>query len=386
MTGPSVKKRIFCVDLLRGLDIFYLLVIHYAFLEPGVFEVWPLRSTAAKAFWLHSVSAFAAPGQVPTGFGILDFTQPLFIFVTGVSASLAFRKFLTEEGRVDLSAFWKRLAQRMLMLWACGSLIRGLLTFRLFTGPDSSPSFVFYSDTLHTIAVAYCAASVGLLLRSAWKRLILGLGLIAVAAVVMTCCGDYSQHGNAARLFEEFVYGKIGGHAKDFCYLLTTLSWAGMGILASLAGDVVKGALAPWTKVKVLIAAGAVSLATGWVLSVWIPPIRYIYTVSFVFLTQGGALLLLAVLYALTDILSIRRGTGLLILFGQCSLAAWMMMNFFGGALTAAAERFVVGVPGLLGTNAYQPLFIGAARMAVLVALVWAWRRFRCGVRGCKGG
>ena len=154
MTGPSVKKRIFCVDLLRGLDIFYLLVIHYAFLEPGVFEVWPLRSTAAKAFWLHSVSAFAAPGQAPTGFGILDFTQPLFIFVTGVSASLAFRKFLTDGGRVDLSAFWKRLAQRMLMLWVCGSLIRGLLTFRLFTGPDSAMNFVFYSDTLHTIAVA----------------------------------------------------------------------------------------------------------------------------------------------------------------------------------------------------------------------------------------
>ena len=159
-----------------------------------------------------------------------------------------------------------------------------------------------------------------------------------------------------------------------------------MGILASLAGDVVKGALAPWTKVKVLIAAGVVSLATGWVLSVWIPPIRYVYTVSFVFLTQGGALLLLAALYALTDILNVRRGTGILILFGQCSLAAWMMMNFSGGSLTAVAERFVVGVPGLLGTNAYQPLFIGAARMAVLVALVWAWRQFRCGVRGGKVG
>ena len=74
-----MKKRIFCVDLLRGLDIFYLLVIHYAFLAPGVFSVWPLESTAAKAFWLHSVSAFAAPGQVPTGFGLLDFTQPLFV-------------------------------------------------------------------------------------------------------------------------------------------------------------------------------------------------------------------------------------------------------------------------------------------------------------------
>ena len=125
--------------------------------------------------------------------------------------------------------------------------------------------------------------------------------------------------------------------------------------------------------------AGAVSLAAGWVLSFWIPPIRYIYTVSFVFLTQGLALILLAALYALTDIWNVRRGTGLLILFGQCSLAAWMMMTFFGSSLTVAAERFVVGVPELIGTKDFQPLFVGVARMVILVTLVWMWRRYRRG-------
>ena len=377
-------KRIFCVDLLRGLDIFYLVVIHYAFLAPGVFKVWPLKSTAAKVFWLHSVTAFAAPGQVPTGFGLLDFTQALFIFVTGVSASLAFRKFQRPDGGVDLAAFWKRLAQRTLMLWTFGSLIRGLLTFKLFSGPDSALSFVFYSDTLHTIAVAYCAASIGLLLRRKLARLLVALGLIASAAVIMACCGDYSQHGNAARLFEEFVYGKIGGHAKDFCYLLTTLTWAGMGILASLAGDVVKGSLAPWTKVKALSLAGVACIALGWMLSVWIPPIRYIYTVSFVFLTQGGALLLLAALYALTDIANVRRGTGLFILFGQCSLVSWMLINYFGKSLTVAAERFVMGVPELIGTKDYQLVFVGIVRMVLIITLVWMWRMFcqsgRCAI------
>ncbi len=373
---PS-NKRIFCVDLLRGLDIFYLVVIHYAFLSPGVFRVWPLESTCAKAFWLHSLSAFAVPGQVTTGFGLLDFTQALFIFVTGVSASLAFRKFVGADGLVDAHAFWKRLAQRTLMLWACGSLIRGVLTFKLFTGSDAAPSFVFYSDTLHTIAVAYCAASIGLLMRRWWARLAVALGLIAVAAAIMACCGDYSQHGNAARLFEDFVYGKLGGRAKDFCYLLTTITWAGMGILASLAGDVVKGTLAPWSKVRILSAAGLACFALGWTLSIWIPPIRYIYTVSFVFMTQGMAMIILAALYAFTDIANVRRGTWLFILLGQCSLAAWMLINFFGRSLTAAAERFVVGVPNLIGTSAYQPLFVGAMRMVLIVVFVWMWRQLR---------
>ena len=39
-----MKKRIFCLDLLRGLDIFYLLAIHYILLCGGFFRVWPLKS------------------------------------------------------------------------------------------------------------------------------------------------------------------------------------------------------------------------------------------------------------------------------------------------------------------------------------------------------
>jgi hypothetical protein len=35
----SKPQRIFCVDFLRGLDIFYLAAIHYALLSPGVFRV-----------------------------------------------------------------------------------------------------------------------------------------------------------------------------------------------------------------------------------------------------------------------------------------------------------------------------------------------------------
>lgn len=370
------NRRIFCVDLLRGLDIFYLLVISSGLLMPGIFKVWPLKSEAALAFWRHSLSAFAAPGHVPSGFGLLDFTQPLFIFVTGVSASLAMRRFVTPQG-VDASAFWGRLLRRTLMLWTFGSLIRGVLSFKLFTGSGSSISFCLYSDTLHTIAVAYFAASVALLLRAPLLRLALGLALIGGMAVVLALFGDYTQHGNAARLFEEAVYSRLGGRAKDFCYLLTTFTWAGMGILASLAGDVLKGESSPWMKVRTLSTAGLVSCIIGWTLSIWIPSIRYIYTVSFVFQTMGLSTFLLSGLYMLTDIWNVRRGTGLLVLFGQCSLAAWMAVHFFGGALGSAADRLTVGVSTLLGGDTYKPLVVSVVRVAILIWVVWAWRRLR---------
>jgi len=367
-------NRLFCVDLLRGMDIFYLLVVWSGLIANGLFAVWPVADPAARVFWFHELTAFEAPGRASTGFGLLDFTQPLFVFVTGVSASLAMRKFVTESG-VDLKGFWTRLLKRTLMLWALGSLIRDVLSFKLFTG--RTPDFCLYSDTLHTIAVAYFAASVGLLLRR-WKlRLAVGLLLVAVPAAVLALCGDYTQHGNAARLVEEAVFSRLGGKAKDFCYLLTTFTWAGMGILASLAGDVLKGALPPWSKAKLLAAAGVAAFVVGRILAIWIPPIRFIYTASFVFETLGISTLLLAALYVLTDIWNVRRGTGLLILFGQCSLAAWMLHNFFGGALNAAAERFVGGLPTLLGSAKYQPIFFCLVRTAIFIWAVWTWSRLR---------
>ena len=85
----------------------------------------------------------------------------------------------------------------------------------------------------------------------------------------------------------------------------------------------------------------------------------------------------LAGLFVLTDIWNVRRGTGLLVLFGQCSLVAWMSMNMFYDSLNAAAALFVRGIPKLIGTATYQPIFLNAARMAILVWIVWAWRRFR---------
>ena len=374
---PLCKKRLFCVDLLRGIDIFFLLVVNYGLLLGGFFKVWPLTSTWAKVLWTHSYTAFQSePGAVTTGFGFFDFAQPLFIFVTGVSASLAFSKF-DSPNVFDAKAFWKRLACRTLMLWAVGSAIRGALTFKLFTGSGTQQNFCLYSDTLHTIAVAYFAASVGMLLRRAGLRAVLGFALVSVAAVVMFVYGDYSRHGNAARLIEEAVYSRIGGKAKDFCYLLTTFTWSGMGILASLMGDVLKSDRAPWRKAGIIAMCGAGALVSGWVLSFWVPPIRFVYTVSFVFETLGLSTLLLAALYVLTDILGTRRGTWVLILFGQCSMAAWVITQFFSSSLTDAANCFVRGIPRLIGTDAYQPIFVAVARAALLVWLLWQWRRLR---------
>ena len=372
--SPPCSGRLFSLDLLRGLDIF-LLTAFGPVVKYGFFKVWEPGEWTLH-FWQHSLDSFATPGAVPRGFGIWDFAQPLFIFVCGAAVPLAIPRRLSPEGRAT-PAFWRHVLGRVALLWTFGMLIRGLLLF-------DRTKFTPYSDTLQTIAVAYLGAALAMLIRRRLVRLALALAMIAAYGVLQACGGDYSQLGNISRIVDERVFAAIGCRAKDFCYVLTTVAWAAMGMLGALAGELLTGPRTPWQKVRALAGWGVASLALGWTLQIWIPPIRYIYTVSFIFTTFGYAILLLAALHVATDIFSWRRGLGLFTLFGRHSLAAWMLGSFFSGGLYAVADRLVPGFPVLLGSARYQPFVRQLAYAAVLTALLLLWHRLRSASRaGC---
>ncbi len=94
-----------------------------------------------------------------------------------------------------------------------------------------------------------------------------------------------------------------------------------------------------WTKrVKALALFGYAAglFALGGIASIWIPVIKPIYTLSFTALAMGWCVLALAVLYVACDIFLFRRGTALVLLFGQGALAALKLIRnrFSGGTGT----------------------------------------------------
>jgi len=362
-------ERLFCLDVLRGLDIFFLTMLG-PFVKYGWFKVFK-PSEAGDLFWKHSLTSFASPGCVPTGWGIWDFGQPLFIFICGAAVPFAIPRRLDVKGR-PTAAFWKHVLGRFVMLWCLGMLIRGILTFDL-------SKFTPYSDTLQTIAVAYLFAALSMLIRRRWLRFVLALLAIGLSAVVMEMFGDYTRLGNVARLVDEAVFGAIGAKAKDFCYVFTTIVWGAMGVLGALTGEIVKAKEDAWIRAAKLAVWGMSSYAFGRVLGIWIPPIRYIYTVSFVFQSLGLSILCLDVLFVLTDILRWRRGLGFFLLMGQFTLFMWMLSTFFRPALTVLAKHLVCGLPMLAGTDRYQPIAEHAA-IAVIMAVL-AILRYRASVR-----
>ena len=90
----------------------------------------------------------------------------------------------------------------------------------------------------------------------------------------------------------------------------------------------------------------------------------------------------LAVLYVLTDILRLRRGTGILLLYGQFALTAYMVSHFFRPAVKGIVDPVTQGIPHLLGKEhaAWMPLITAVATAIVLTAVL-ATRRSLRGVR-----
>jgi len=362
-------KRLFCLDVLRGLDIVFLTMVG-PFVKWGWFEVFK-PSEAVDVFWKHSLTSFASPGCAPTGWGIWDFGQPLFIFICGAAVPFAIPRRLDADGR-PTAAFWKHVLGRFVMLWCLGWLIRDILTLDL-------TKFRPYGDTLQTIGVAYLFAALSMLIRRRWLRFALAILAIGASAVVMGTFGDYSQFGNFARRVDSAVFGVVGIKARDFSYVYTTVVWGALGVLGALAGEIVKAKEGEWTRAAKLAGWGVASFVLGLVLGIWIPPIRYIYTASFAFQTLGLSILCLDLLFVVTDIFRWRRGLGFFLLMGQFTLFMWMLSTFFRPALTVLAKHLVSGLPVLVGTARYQPIAEFAA-FAVIMAVL-AVIRYRASAR-----
>ena len=344
-------KRLFALDLLRGLDIFALTVLMRLY--------WAANRTLELPQWLKV--QFSHVWATP---GLVDFAQPLFLFVCGAAVPFAVPKRLSADGRAT-ARYWKHVAYRVAMLWVSGMIIQGqLLSF------DISKMHP-YNNTLQTIAVGYLAAALTMLVRSAAVRIAVPVALAAVYGGSLWICGDWTAEGNLARLVDERVFAAIGCRAKSFTYVATSLVWAAIGIAGMHAALILKSERGQWAKVKILSATGVALCVAGAAVLPWVPPIRHIYSLSFSLISTGLSFLLLAFLYVVTDIKGHRSHWGYFLLFGEFAFLSWWLHTFFGPALLKTAELCLTGVPHLMGTDRYMPLINELGLVAVFAGVLY---------------
>lgn len=359
-------KRLFCLDLLRGLDMFYLAVLA-PFLNWNLFRFHLPDCTAPE--WLrlllmHNPSAFA---PTATGISLHDFGQPLFLFVCGAAVPIALPKRLGPNGE-PTAAYWKHVFYRVALLTFFACINRGFFKFDL-------GQFCPQADTLLVIAVGYLAAALSLLIKSAPVRWALPFALAAIHWAVQQFCGDYTWDGNVNYAIEKVVFGGIGNGirgietTRHYAFALTTLGFASVALFGARTMEVLLSARAPWQKVRILAGLGFGLWAAGAVTAIWVPAVRYIYTLSFILKTSGWSALCLVALFVLTDIWKLRSGTGLLLLFGSSSLFIWETATFAYPAVQALGVKLGEGLPNILWPGVHPMACTGFCEMIVVTAV-----------------
>ena len=356
-----MKERLYSLDLLRGLDMILLVV------------VGPIVK-AANAAW-DFPPAFM--GQFKHGwecFTLWDIIMPLFIFMCGAAIPFALGRRL-ENGKAGWT-FWRHVLVRFAVLWALGMVVQGnLLTL-------DPVKFNPYSNTLQSIAAGYLATACVMLIPSKALRIAAPVAFALLYTLLLAFGGDYSQFGNFAFKSDIAILKAIlpadsayVASPNHYTWFSTSLMFAAMTLAGYHATEILRGAGEKWPTAARLFAYGGALEAVGWVASIWIPVIKPIYTLSFTAQAMGWCVIALALLYVLSDILMFRKGMWLVILFGQCSLTAYLVGGFFRPVLAKLAEILTQGLPHAFGLGKPAMSLVVACVVAVELTLVLAIRR-----------
>ncbi len=352
------EHRLFCLDLLRGIDMFMLVALHGILVALGKIFGFP-------DWWSYHLNH---PAWV--GFS-------LFIFMCGAAIPLAIGRRMDEGA--SRAAVWRHVIGRVILLWFCGMLVQGRLA--TLDAMKISP----YNNTLQTIAAGYLIAVIVMHFKSRIVRIAAPAVLALAYTLMLHFCGDYSETGNYASVFEMKVLkllvpeGSAALSIHNYTWFLTTFMFGAMTICGMLATDILRADWAPAKRAGILFAYGGGLLALGFAVEPWVPCIKHIFTLSFTAQAMGYSVIALAVLYVLTDILRMRRGTGVLLLYGQFALTAYMVSHFFRPAVKGVVDPVIQGIPHLLGKEhaAWMPLITAVATAIVLTAILAVRRKLK---------
>ncbi|MBW8745062.1 MAG: DUF1624 domain-containing protein [Sphingomonas sp.] len=290
--GHVAAPRFVSLDLFRGLTIFFMIVVNTA--GPGA----PAFEQLVHAPWI--------------GFTAADLVFPSFLFAVGTAMSFSFRR------PTSTSAFLARVARRAALIFVLGLL---MYWFPFVTHqPDGIWAWKPFALTrfpgvLQRIALCYLAAAIAIRWLKDWRTILLLsaallLGYWAILLVFSAPGEAYAKFGNAGTLLDLKLIGPDHLYKKDHGFdpegLLGTLPAVPIGCLLVLAG-------------------------LAW--SPFFPIAKKLWTGSYVLLTIGLDIGLLALLMELVDVRGFGMGRRFWLVLGRNPLAIYLFSELFVTAL-----------------------------------------------------
>jgi predicted acyltransferase len=365
VTLPAGGPRLLSLDAFRGLTVAGMVLVN----NPGTWAAVypPLR----HAEW-H--------GLTPT-----DVVFPFFLFIVGVAIPLALAPRRDEAGRGRALI---RVLRRAAVIFALGIVLNGVPAFDWAT--------IRIPGVLQRIAVCYALAAV-LFLALRWRALaavtaalLLGYwGVMTLVPVPGHGRGDLGPEGNLAAWVDRAVLGPHiwrAARVYDPEGILSTAPAVATVLLGVLTACWLRTGRPRRALAGGLVLAGAVGVALGAAWGVWFPVNKALWTSSYVVLTAGLALLVLAACYWAIEIRECRWWATPFVVLGVNALALFFLSTLAARVLTLIR---VGGRP--LQTLLFERLFApwaapASASLAYAVAylLVWwgaMWLLYRGGIR-----
>lgn len=348
--------RMAALDVFRGITIAGMILVN----NPGSWEA--IHPPLEHAAW-H--------GWTPT-----DLVFPFFLFIVGVSITLALARRAAEGGRKrDL---YLKIVRRTLIIFALGLVLAGFPRYELST--------LRIPGVLQRIAVCYLFASV-IFLNTKWRTqafiavvlLLLYWALMVLIPVPGFGAGDLSMEGNLAAYVDRAVFGR---HTWKPLYdpegILSTLPAIATTLAGVLTGHWLRTRRSDPDKVAGMFVAGVSAIVAGWAWGGWFPVTKALWTSSYVLLTAGLALQLLAVCYWLVDIKDVRRPAKPFLIFGTNALAIYFLSELFSNIISLVTLSRADGSEVDLKTYIYEHAFASWASpanaslmFAVCIVLLW---------------
>ncbi|MGL5026746.1 MAG: transmembrane glucosamine N-acetyltransferase NagX [Shewanella oncorhynchi] len=338
------KPRLMSLDALRGFDMFWILGGEALFGGLLILTGW--------AGWQWGDEQMHHSQW--HGFHFYDLIFPLFIFLSGVALGLSPKR-LDKLLMKDRLPVYRHGIKRLFLL-----LLLGILYNHGWgTGAPADPEKIRYASVLGRIAFAWFFAALLVWHTSLRTQVIVALGiLLGYGAMQLWLPFPGGQAGvlSPTESINAYVDSMLlpgisyQGRTPDPEGLLSTIP----AIVNALAGVFVGHFIVKshpkgeWVKVRLLAVAGGACLALGWLLDLIIPVNKELWTSSFVLVTSGWSMILLAAFYALVDVLKWQKtafcfvviGTNAIIIYLASSLVDWkyIAQSVFGGLVAALPE------------------------------------------------
>lgn len=377
------QGRLLSLDVFRGLTIAAMVLVN----NPGSWSY--VYAPLKHAVW-H--------GYTPT-----DLIFPFFVFIVGISIFIVVERELKKC--TSKSALLKAGLVRAAKLFALGIFIA--LFFYDFIAPSyswlsSELQQVRFLGVLQRLALVYMATLVIVLLykpADLWKwfwGLLIGYAIALNYVPYTNGEGDWIhgrlEHGNnLAAWLDNFIIASnhlYYSNAEPFAFdpegLLSTLP-----AIASCLAGVFTGQLITSTKltlkykVKLLTISALALLVLGHLWGLFLPINKALWTSSYVLVSTGWALVLLAVLTWLLDVKGYKRWSAPFVVFGANAI--------FFYVFSALVARLLIMIPvgntslhGLLYFKYFQPAFgyhLGSLMFALTFSLLsyflmhWLYKR-----------